>query len=64
MALTRNFIEIVKARAERDPEFRVGLLDPNKYSFNYFVYDLTYIQAKETDKLSYMSHHKFLTEYS
>ena len=26
MALTRDFKETVKARAERDPEFRVGLL--------------------------------------
>lgn len=27
MALTRDFKETVKARAERDPEFRVGLLE-------------------------------------
>jgi hypothetical protein len=27
MALTRNFKETVKARAERDPEFRVALLE-------------------------------------
>ncbi len=26
MALTRNFIETVKERAEKDPEFRIGLL--------------------------------------
>ncbi len=26
MALTRDFAETVKARAQRDPEFRVGLL--------------------------------------
>ena len=26
MALTRNFREIVKERAMRDPEFRIGLL--------------------------------------
>ncbi len=27
MALTRNFKDTVKARAERDPEFRVALLE-------------------------------------
>jgi hypothetical protein len=27
MALTRDFKETIKARAERDPEFRVGLLE-------------------------------------
>lgn len=27
MALTRNFIDTVKDRAARDPEFRVGLLE-------------------------------------
>jgi hypothetical protein len=27
MALTRSFRETVKARAERDPAFRVGLLE-------------------------------------
>jgi DNA-binding phage protein len=27
MALTRDFTETVKARAQRDPEFRVGLLE-------------------------------------
>ncbi len=26
MALTRDFIETIKARAEKDPEFRIGLL--------------------------------------
>jgi hypothetical protein len=26
MALTRNFIETIKKRAEKDPEFRIGLL--------------------------------------
>ena len=26
MALTRNFVETIKARAEKDPEFRIGLL--------------------------------------
>lgn len=27
MALTRNFRQTVEARAERDPEFRIGLLE-------------------------------------
>ena len=26
MALTRDFVETIKARAEKDPEFRIGLL--------------------------------------
>jgi len=33
MPLTRKFVDTVKARAERDPEFRVGLLEEAMEAF-------------------------------
>lgn len=33
MALTRDFVETIKARATRDPEFRIGLLEEAMEAF-------------------------------